>query len=406
MKRTSFLLLIWAVSADFALSQGVFVKKLRVQSESAFDWQYAVDQSVFRLGPDDRIKKYEPRRQLYDFFGPRRAPMRALPLILFVSPGNSPLEWKQFAATCQKHGVLFAGVRKAGNGQSPAVRVRAALDVLGDVRRRYRVDPDRTYSAGFSGGATIAAQLAFSLPECFGGLMCIGQRVLLPRADIMVRRSSERISIAALCGGNELVGPEVEHIDQPTCSALGFRCRVFVSRGAGHRMPKPAAISTAYRWLEGAARQRKSLAERYESTRLDREVYDEVAWQESLLDEADQRRKAGEHEVAAELLSWLEERWPDSPTTVIARDSLKQLAQTTEFSEQAGKFTEERETKVNKALILGYEKLAKDRRAWFTSQRRADYAARAIRLIEQTSLELDDKLGRLEALKEVFQKAK
>lgn len=404
MKRLSFLLLACVPNADVVFSQGVFVKKLRVQRESDFDWQYVVKQSVYRLDTDDRLEDYNSRAQLYDFFGPRSAPSRALPLILFISPGNAPLEWKHFTASCQRHGIMFAGLRKAGNGQNPAVRIRAALDVLGDVHRRYRVDPDRTYVAGFSGGAIIATQLAFALPECFGGVLCIGQRVMLPRSDVSLDRSSERISVAALCGGNEVVGPEVEHLDQPICRVLGFRCRVFVSRGAGHRMPKPGVISAAYQWLERGTGKRKSLAETHAATRLATAGYDAASWQNALLAEADQRGQAGES-AAVGLFGWIAARWPESPAGKLALERLQQHRRDPKFLEQQGIVEEERQAKINEALVLGYEKLAFDRRSWFTAERRADYATRAIQRIDLLGIELDGKLERIEALKKVAAKS-
>ena len=53
---------------------------------------------------------------------------------------------------CAKSGFILAGPRAAGNRCPIRKRVRIVLDVLDDVRRRYRTDPDRTYIAGFSGG--------------------------------------------------------------------------------------------------------------------------------------------------------------------------------------------------------------------------------------------------------------
>ena len=406
MKRSWFLaLLLSTIAPDLVFSQGVFVQKLRVQQESRLDWRYAAEQNSIEEASTERMDKYSSRKQLYDFFGPPRPPSRELPLILFISPGNVPLEWKQFAPTCQKHGVLFAGVRNAGNAQDLAVRVRAAVDVLDDVRRRYRVDPDRTYVAGFSGGAIVASRLAFALPECFGGLLCIGQRIFLPRTDALIDRAGQRIHIAALCSANELVGPEVEHIDQPVCQAYGFHCRSFVSRRARHRMSKAPVIEAAFNWMEGGVQERQDLAEKYLATRLDtRKEYDATWWRNSLLEEADDRWAANEYAFSVGLLHWIEMRWPDSQAAKQAATKSRQLTQQSEFIEDKSRVTMARKTKLDEALVTGYEKLANDRRAWFTPERRARYAMEAIRQMEFAQIKPKGQSERVARLKEIVEK--
>ncbi len=403
---------LWLLAVMFSLSgpalaysQGIFAQKLRVQEESQLDWKYAAERIA--AVASEPVENYKPRKQLYDLFGPRQAPSRDLPLILFISPGKVPLEWKQFAPVCQRHGILFAGVRNAGNGQDPAVRIRAAVEVLDDVRRRYRVDPDRTYVAGFSGGAVVASQLAFSLPECFGGLLCIGQRVILPRNETLIDRGRERIHIAALCGGNELVGPEVEHLDHPIAIAHGFRCRSFVSRGKGHRMPKAGVMEMAFNWLDEGVDKRSKVADQYPTTRLDaKRKYDASLWRNSLIDEADSRWKAQEYAGAVRLLKWIEARWPDTSAATQAVADARALEQRSEFIEDQSKEVEMRRSAIDLARVSGYEKLAADRRAWFTKERRAAYAQRALLFIEHSETEITDRAERVEKLRQIAARGK
>ena len=406
MKRVWLLVLVLsALAPNLVFSQGVFVKKLRVRQESELDWEYAAARTSIESASTERMDKYSSVKQLYDFFGPPRAPSRDLPLILFISPGNVPLEWKQFAPTCRKHGVLFAGVRNAGNVQLFPVRIRAAVDVLDDVRRRYRVDPDRTYVAGFSGGATVASRLALSLPECFAGLFCIGQRIFPPRNDALIDRSSERVHIAALCGANELVGPEVEHVDQQVCRAYGFHCRCFVSRRTGHRMPKAGVIEAAFNWLEQGVDERKALAQKYPATRLAaKQPYDATSWRNSLLEEADARLAAKDYTSADALLQWIQSRWPDSQAARQAAAKWRRLDEESDFTTNKSRLASERKTRLDEVYVAGYERLANDRRAWFTPERRAGYAMEAIRRLETTERTLEEQSERIESLKEIVEK--
>ena len=403
MHRSWFLALLLSITvAPGAFSQGNFIENVRVQQESRIDWKYAAAQ--YR-GSTELTAKYDSRRQQYDLYGPAWRPPGQLPLILFISPGKVPLEWKQFAPSCQKHGVLFAGVRSAGNNRNPALRVRAALDVLDDVRRRYRVDPDRTYIAGFSGGATIASRLAFALPENFGGLFCIGQRVIPPRTEALIDRASERIHVAALCGGKEPVGPYVEHVDQRVCQAYGFRCRSFVSQRLGHRMPKAGVIELAFQWLEEGVPSRRALAGSFPATRIDStNDHDATLWRKSLLKEAEKRWAAKQYSVAVQLLQWIETRWPDSDAANQAATRSQQLVEQPEFLDDQSRAAKQRKSKLDATLFEGYEKLANDRRAWFTPEHRVRYAKEAIRLMETADFKVEGRSVRLEKLREIVEK--
>lgn len=373
--------------SSVAHAQGVFVQKLPIKKPTTLDWKYATSIDFLKLPSDnERKSKYQVRKQTYDFFGPPRPPKRELALILFISPSNAPIEWKQFEPVCRSQQILFAGVRNAGNAQDPDVRVRAAVEVLGDVRRRYRVDPNRTYIAGFSGGAIVATRVAFAMPQSCGGLLCMGQRLFLPTDPTMLGRASERVSVAAICGSNELIGPEVEHIEQHLFASNGFRCRAFISRGSGHRMPKPETISSAVQWLEQGLKPRTKLSDTYPATRLNpSKAYDEKQWSLELVEEAERRWTNNQKLAAVNLLEWTAKRWPKTDAASRANKKLNALKPYVADSKEIQQAKSDREKKSALAIANGYDKLANDRRAWFTRERRARYAKEAIRMFESLS---------------------
>ncbi len=403
MKQTWLLaMVISSIASASVLSQGIFVQNVRVQQESRLDWKYAAYGKSRKHALNPRMAEYSSRDRRYDLFGPPVPPETDLPLILFISPGEEPLEWKHFSRACRKHGVLFAGVRDAGNTHSIDIRIRAALDVLSDVRRLYRVDPDRTYVAGFSGGANVPTRLAYALPECFGGLFCIGQRVSKPRTDALIARATERISVAALCGAKEPVGPEVEHVDSLVCTAMVFRNRCFVSRGGRHRMPKAGVIESAFNWLEEGREQRMQLAKRYKSTRVAMDQkYDVNSWRYSLLRESEKRWRAAEYATAVTLLGWIEDRWPNSKEAVAATEKLERLAQESVYLENKKLIARERDSKVQIAILTGYETLANDDRNSTSAAVRARYATYAIRQMELSDIELAQREERMERLRRI-----
>lgn len=393
-----FALLLCVLTTSELFAQGVFVKKLLVQQPTELDWRYAV--SLHGETDQERMSKYVATKQQYDFFGPRRAPDRKLALILYVSPGNVPHEWSRFERICRQRGILFAGVRNAGNAQDASVRVRATFEVLGDVRRRYTVDPDRTYVAGFSGGAIVATRAAFALPELFGGLLCIGQRLIPPRYPTLLDRSSERLSVAALCGSNELVGPHVEHFDSPHFVAHGFRCQPFVSRGGGHKMPKATLLAAAVDWLEQSSKDRGKLAERLASTRANAKSHDEEKWSLALVEEAEKRWQDDQQRIAVDLLQWIQQRWPDSDAAKLASDKLAKIEPLVS-EEELDRAKQEKEDHLRLILAVGHEKFALDRRAWLKPERRAPYAKAAIEEFEKLGDRIENRESRIAKLKEI-----
>lgn len=395
-----FLVLV-VVSPNYA--QGIFYEKVRVREASSYDWEYAAE-GIYshRTATDERLKKYAATKQLYDLFGPRHAPSRPLPLILYVAPGNIP-RWDYFEWTCRRQNVLFAAPRNAGNVQHPAIRCRATLDVLGDVQRRYRVDPNRTYIAGYSGGALIAQKLALAMPECFGGLMCMSQRLALHGGTATMVRAAERIDIVALCGGNELVGPEVEHVDVPVARASGFRAGSMVSRHLGHKRPAVNTIEAAYQWLEDGVDKRRELAKTYSSTCINwQRRFDQETWGQALLEELETLRDK-EPQRAIAIVRWMMERWAetdlaDEAATVVA-DIEPAAALAVEQSTAA------RQRKVETAMLEGYERAAQDRRASLSRERKAGFAKLALRYLDQATPRPADYSDRMAILQKVIAKA-
>jgi pimeloyl-ACP methyl ester carboxylesterase len=174
----SICLAAWSACAQ----DGIYRKEVLVQAETRLDWVPA------ELARGDR-----PGAQTYELFEPAGAIGEVRPLVIFVSPQDRPAGWSYWEATCREHGVLFAGLRGMGNGQPMEQRVRAVLGVLDDLRRRFRIDPDRTYLAGFSGGAYVACRTAFHLPEYFGGVVCIGDSPELPEEPWLIERVRQRV---------------------------------------------------------------------------------------------------------------------------------------------------------------------------------------------------------------------
>jgi hypothetical protein len=106
---------------------------------------------------------------------------RAYGLVVFASPSPSGgldaldrnFGWQ---AALDKHELIWVGANNAGNDRSVFPRLGLPIDAAANMQARYRIDPQRVYVAGISGGGRIASMLAVTCPDVFrgGGFYMIG----------------------------------------------------------------------------------------------------------------------------------------------------------------------------------------------------------------------------------------
>jgi hypothetical protein len=129
--------------ASVSAQEKGFQPERRVKAHSRIEWEFAAEPGA------SAPAVYDSRKQRYQLYVPRDyAATQAWPLVVFVPPGDDPTGWRAWRAPCEDSGCLFASPFAAGNGCPPAQRLRLVLDVLDDVRREYRIDPEQTYLAG------------------------------------------------------------------------------------------------------------------------------------------------------------------------------------------------------------------------------------------------------------------
>jgi predicted esterase len=241
-----------------------FLPKVPVRVPTRLDWEFVAGS----IGPEEtRLPAaYESARQCYQLFvPPGYKPNRAWPLVLFLSPGDAPLGWRSWQKLCEDNDLFFCSAYGAGNNVAPGWRIRLVLDVLDDVRRRYRIRPEETYLAGFGGSARLACTLAFCLPEYFGGVVAVCGGSPPHGLDYLRHRARDRLSIALVAGANDPDRRESEIYLAPLLDDLGVRTRLWVVPRMGHEMPPADVLAEAYAWLESdLARRRQDVKERPE----------------------------------------------------------------------------------------------------------------------------------------------
>jgi poly(3-hydroxybutyrate) depolymerase len=303
-----------------------YQKKVPVSAATSLDWTFALaNQSVDPPPADWLPADFDSTRQSYELFvPPDYNPRQTYPVILFISAGNEPAGWKQWEPVCKQHGVIFASPFAAGNNTPPKQRVRIVLDVLDDLRRLYRVDPDRTYLAGFSGGARIACGIAFALPEYFGGVVPVCAGGNLREESWLRQRVIDRLSVALVTGQTDFNRGEIERFRGPLLQEVGVRCKVWLVPKMGHAIPGNPTLSDVFRWLEEGVKARRDLAQRWPAMRHPSDTSPKREDQaRALLAEARQRLQKKESLYAGLMqLKGCMTRWEGLPPAAEARKLL------------------------------------------------------------------------------------
>jgi predicted esterase len=230
-------------------------KEVRVAAPTRLDWQFAVrgfGADAARLPPG-----FDSTRQRYQLFvPPAYQPGRTWPLVLFISPSAQPAGWAAWQKVCVKESMFFCSPLTAGNSVPAGQRTRIILDVLDDVRRHYRIDPDQTYLGGFSGGGRMACAIGFALPECFGGVIAMCGTNPVQPPTYLRHRLEEHLAVAFVTGATDVNRKETEVYMQPYFQELGIHSKLWVVPKMGHAIPPAAVVDEVQAWLAADLKRR------------------------------------------------------------------------------------------------------------------------------------------------------
>lgn len=303
-----------------------YTDRVTVGGPTRLDWTFVVtNQSAAKPPPDLLDAGYDSARQSYELFVPnRKDPKKPSPAIVFISAGDEPGGWKAYESVCEDKGIVFIGVRAAGNNVPQGKRVRIILDCFDDVRRQVPLDPDRTYISGFSGGGRIACGIAFALPEYFGGVLPICASGDLREEQWLRFRIADRLSAALVTGETDFNRGELERWKGPMWKDLGIRTKVWVQPKMGHALPTAATLGEALAWLDQGADARVALAKKVPTSRA---APDEAPSRDAA---AKALFKEGEKLLGTKatlyrglmLIKGVSTRWPDTETGKAARELL------------------------------------------------------------------------------------
>ncbi len=95
------------------------------------------------------------------------------------STDEAYLPSEEYQEVFREKRLIYLSPHDAGNRVVLSKRLRLALDGVATVEGTYRIDPDRIYIGGLSGGGVSSTKIAFLLPKPFTAAVNIGRGALL-----------------------------------------------------------------------------------------------------------------------------------------------------------------------------------------------------------------------------------
>lgn len=347
MSRISIAFLsLWAFSPVASAAADVgFQPEVKVSAPTRIDWEFAV--GSFGIDKPKLPAEYDSRRQRYQLFVPKDyTSKKDWPLVLFISPGDDPLGWRFWQKPCEDLGMLFCAPYGAGNVVPVDQRTRMVLDALDDVRRRYRIDPDQTYLAGFSGGGRMACALAFALPEYFGGVIPVCGTNPLQALPALRHRVRDRLAVAFVTGSGDFNRKENQDYMFPYFQDLGIHSRLWVVPKMGHSVPGSDVLAEVHAWLAEDRKRRQTDAKTFPGLAA---APDEVKTRA--------QQATGQLEAAEAELKNPERTWP----AVALLEGVVQRWGKTDAADQARKLLEQIKADPEKARLLTEQRGAEER---------------------------------------------
>ena len=130
----------------------------------------------------------------YVVYVPSQHAARGYGLLVFVPPWQDARLPQGWAGVLDRFGVVFVSAARSGNDENLGRREPLALLAAENIIRRYPVDPERVYVAGFSGGSRVALRLVLGYSDLFHGAILnagsdpIGNsEVPLPPRELLLR---------------------------------------------------------------------------------------------------------------------------------------------------------------------------------------------------------------------------
>jgi pimeloyl-ACP methyl ester carboxylesterase len=212
-----------------------------------------LNQELVRTGQAAREQSIDLAHEKFAVYVPAHAPPHGYALLVFVPPWQEAIVPLRWTLALDRHGMIFVSAANSGNTADVLDR-REPLALLAayNIMRRYRVDPDKIYIGGFSGGSRVAMRIALSYPDLFHAALLdagsdpIGDaQIPLPPAELFGQfQDSTRLVYATGQHDDDNLDKDV-HSRDSMHSWCVFHMDTVAMPWAGHDLADPASLNRA-----------------------------------------------------------------------------------------------------------------------------------------------------------------
>lgn len=189
-------------------------------------------------------------------------------LLVWISAGPTGRASRAWNAVLDKRHLICVGANGAGNNRSVLVRLGLALDAVGNAKSAYKIDDERVYVAGGSGGGRCASILGVACPDVFrGGVYVIGSdyfreiptgepnrvwpRTFSPPAPRLLALSKQRSRHVLVTGERDMNRLQTKQNYEQGFKKDGFQYVAYLEvPGMGHQLPPADWFEKAVAFLD------------------------------------------------------------------------------------------------------------------------------------------------------------
>src|SRR5262249_37992314 len=192
------------------------------------------------------------------YIPPGPPPPAGYGLLVFIPPWNDPTHPRIWRPPLDPRGIVFVAADTSGNEMSILERrLPLALLAVENVRARYRIDPNRVYVGGLSGGSRAAEIAALAYPDVFrGALLNAGSEPIdgtggmyKPPAELYP--SFERTRLVYITGDQDEGNLTQDQISQESMHEwCVFDVKVEIALGLAHQSLDAPSLDRALKALE------------------------------------------------------------------------------------------------------------------------------------------------------------
>lgn len=188
-------------------------------------------------------------------------------LLVWISPGDAPAIPSVWEAELARQQLLFVGAYNSGNQRPIWERVGLAVQAAFNMCRQYKIDTNRIFVAGFSGGGRVAGMVGIGYPDIFTGTICVcgagfytdiptttgerWERTFIPDAKLLARARSDR-RFVLLTGDQDINRENTHEVWRGGFEREGFRHVRYVEvPGLKHALPSAEVLSDTLKFISG-----------------------------------------------------------------------------------------------------------------------------------------------------------